>query len=138
MTSNIWSGVTQTERTAKSLGRKEHNLQMRAHLDSERNDFEKVRQKQMKSERELLQASRPKDKPFECPICSDKCTNEDISRVDTCGHGICRACMRNYVTAEIEKRRWPIICPLCRAQPQRSLAPGGTIISSIRLNGILI
>ncbi|PVF97825.1 hypothetical protein CPB86DRAFT_854687 [Serendipita vermifera] len=118
------SRITQTDQPGKSFGRGESSSQIRAHLDSERNDFEKVRQKQMESEREHLQASRLKDKPFECAICTDKYTEDEISRVDACGHNLCRKCMRDYIAAEIDQRRWPVICPLCRAQPQHSLAHG--------------
>jgi len=39
----------------------------------------------------------------------------NVAKVDECGHEICRDCMKNHIKAELDHKRWPILCPLCRA-----------------------
>ncbi|CAE6491322.1 unnamed protein product [Rhizoctonia solani] len=52
---------------------------------------------------------------FECRICMETCSDEDIAWVDGCEHSCCRECMRGDIQSKIEERRYPIPCPLCVA-----------------------
>lgn len=50
---------------------------------------------------------------FECPICMDEIPANLIARIDSCGHAFCRECLRGHVTARLDERRFPILCPTC-------------------------
>ncbi|KAH7310392.1 hypothetical protein B0J17DRAFT_585986, partial [Rhizoctonia solani] len=54
---------------------------------------------------------------FECRICMETCSDEDIAWVDGCEHSCCRDCMRGNIQSKIEERRYPIPCPFCVAGP---------------------
>lgn len=50
---------------------------------------------------------------FECPICMDEIPANSSARIDSCGHAFCRECLRGHVTARLDERRFPILCPTC-------------------------
>jgi hypothetical protein len=95
-------------------------------LESERDDFEHARQLQMEEDRkalEELKALQGYDAGFECKICMDMWSLGNVAKVDECGHEICRDCMKSHIKAELDHKRWPILCSLCRAENRES--PGG-------------
>lgn len=60
-------------------------------------------------------SSSPVD-TFECNICLDKQSQEDVAQVDGCGHLFCRDCLRGYVSSQLGSRVYPIVCPVCSAE----------------------
>jgi hypothetical protein len=50
---------------------------------------------------------------FECPICMDEIPANLIARIDSCGHAFCRECLRGHVTARLDERKFPVLCPTC-------------------------
>jgi len=36
-----------------------------------------------------------------------------IARIDSCGHAFCRECLRGHVTARLDERKFPVLCPTC-------------------------
>jgi hypothetical protein len=102
--------------------------QRRAQTEAERNDFETARRLQMEEQRVFMQQQellRTADKGFECMICFETWSVGMISNIDPCQHGVCRNCVVSAIKAELDSRRWPILCPICRATPPESGEPGG-------------
>lgn len=58
-------------------------------------------------------ATQGKGKVFECCICMDEVPVDSIARIDSCGHTFCRQCLLGHVTARLEERKFPILCPTC-------------------------
>lgn len=52
---------------------------------------------------------------FECKVCLDEHSEEDVAEVDGCWHRMCRDCMRGHVTSQLDARVYPIMCPICTA-----------------------
>jgi hypothetical protein len=50
---------------------------------------------------------------FECPVCMDTHSMEDVFIVDGCEHEICRFAMQKHVDGEVAARNLPIRCPCC-------------------------
>lgn len=114
------------ERKQKLLAEKEQ-AQRREQEEAERNDFEMARRLQMEDERLQKQQSallHTVDRGFECPICIEHWSVGMISQNDACGHAVCRNCMIGNVKVELEQMRWPVICPVCRANPTETGEPG--------------
>ncbi|KAG8758841.1 hypothetical protein FRC14_007259 [Serendipita sp. 396] len=103
----------------------------------EREDFERARQLQMEEERAVmhLQQLRAAHPTFECGICMDDQSMEDVAKNDACGHNICRQCMCRHVISELDRSVWPIICPMCKADPQRDGEPGVINRRTVELAG---
>jgi Ring finger domain len=59
--------------------------------------------------------SKSAQRLFECGICMDEMPEDSIARPDSCGHSFCRECLRGHVSARLEERRFPILCPTCTA-----------------------
>ncbi|KIM31026.1 hypothetical protein M408DRAFT_65506 [Serendipita vermifera MAFF 305830] len=64
------------------------------------------------------------DTGFNCDICSEHWSIGMMSKVDSCGHAICRECMVGYVKSQLDERRWPVVCPLCRAESTKGAKHG--------------
>lgn len=62
---------------------------------------------------------------FECKVCLDEHSEEDVAEVDGCWHRMCRDCMRGHVTSQLEARVYPIMCPICTADKDLD-CPSGT------------
>lgn len=58
---------------------------------------------------------------FECAICMDEKSVEDVFIVDPCNHQYCRECMIGHINAEIGNQHFPIRCPGC---PPKSASGG--------------
>jgi Ring finger domain len=99
-----------------------------AQTEAERRDFETARQLQMEDERLIRQQEelmRTADLGFECPVCMEMFETGAKSQTDPCGHTLCRECMVSAIKAELDLRRWPILCPICRVTPPENGEPGG-------------
>jgi hypothetical protein len=60
-----------------------------------------------------LRSSQPAT--FECGICFDELPMDYVCVIDDRGHNVCRACLKDYITAQLQEHRFPIFCPLCSA-----------------------
>lgn len=76
----------------------------------------------MQEELEALQGPS-----FACGICLDEMPMSDVARVESCGHELCRDCLRGYTISKIGDRQYPIPCPLCAAEVGDN-EPGGTLL----------
>ncbi|KAJ7485763.1 hypothetical protein FB451DRAFT_1027677, partial [Mycena latifolia] len=52
---------------------------------------------------------------FDCAVCQDSHSVEDVIRVEPCGHTFCRDCMTGHVRSKLTDRQYPIPCPNCLA-----------------------
>lgn len=96
-------------------------------LETERDDFERARQLQMEEDRKALEHARAmqgSDEGFKCEICMEFWSLGMVAHVDDCEHTICRDCMKGNIKAELDLKRWPIMCPMCRAENRSE--PGST------------
>jgi len=50
---------------------------------------------------------------FPCQICLEEEAYDDAVIIQACGHMFGRECMRNYILAKLDERRFPIPCPCC-------------------------
>jgi hypothetical protein len=50
---------------------------------------------------------------FPCQICLEEEPYDDAVIIQACGHMFGRECMRNYILAKLDERRFPIPCPCC-------------------------
>ena len=80
-------------------------LQLQATFDSE-NDF------LLQQKLNLMQTAQ---RQYHCGVCLDDFPEDDVVRIDVCGHEICRDCARGHVSAKIEEHRFPVLCPVCMA-----------------------
>lgn len=62
---------------------------------------------------------------IKCPICMDLYSFEVMLHVEPCGHAVCREDMLGHVSAALDQRQWPIVCPVCRAMPAENDEHGG-------------
>ena len=126
--------VRQEHIAAKAAERKEklqaekERAQRQAQMESERNDFDIALQLYMEEQRALAEQAQllaAADAGFDCPICMETWSIGMQSKIDSCGHAICRTCMVSAVKAVLESRRWPVTCPLCVSSPPENGEPGG-------------
>ncbi|KAG6334038.1 hypothetical protein ID866_5055 [Astraeus odoratus] len=66
------------------------------------------------AERNTLKKSAQRQ--YHCDICLEDFPEDDLIRIDSCGHEICRDCARGHVCSKIEQHRFPVLCPVCTAQ----------------------
>ena len=66
---------------------------------------------------------------FECSICMDEMPLGSIARIDSCGHTFCRECLRGHITARLDERRFPILCPTCTANKSKGKGETGGNVS---------
>ena len=52
---------------------------------------------------------------FDCGICFENLHRENIAQFANCKHRYCRSCLREHVSSTLKQRRYPIICPECKA-----------------------
>ena len=53
---------------------------------------------------------------FDCGICFENLHRENIAQFASCKHRYCRSCLREHVGSTLKQRRYPIICPECKAK----------------------
>ncbi|KIK76925.1 hypothetical protein PAXRUDRAFT_835170 [Paxillus rubicundulus Ve08.2h10] len=64
---------------------------------------------------QMDQLLRTAQRRYHCGICLDDFPEDDAVRIESCGHDICRGCVRGHVCAKIDERRFPVLCPVCMA-----------------------
>ena len=67
----------------------------------------------LRNEREALTSVQPST--FTCSVCTDEHSEEFVARVQGCGHGFCRDCLKQYTASKLDEHRFPIMCPNCVA-----------------------
>ncbi|KAI6126552.1 hypothetical protein F5141DRAFT_1081680 [Pisolithus sp. B1] len=72
---------------------------------------------------------------YHCGICLDDFPEDDVVHIDTCKHKICRDCARGHVSAKINECRFPVLCPVCTADP-RNRNPGAISGFLVQLLGV--
>ncbi len=101
-----------------------------AHLDIERASYELARQLQAQEEaalqehRRLLQ-EESRVQLFHCDICMEEYRMDFAAPISSCGHVICRICMKQHVQSQVGQSIWPIRCPMCVADHTRTQEHGG-------------
>ena len=75
---------------------------------------------------------------FVCGICLEEMPNDSIARPDPCGHTICRECLRGYVAACLNERRFPILCPTCTADKGKGKGAVGGTCCGLMVNLLII
>lgn len=74
-----------------------------------------------------LQKSAPR--MFTCGICLEELSEFMIARTVSCGHELCRDCTRGHIRAKLGEHRFPILCPICAADRDKT-DPGGEFLPS--------
>ncbi|KAF8838973.1 hypothetical protein BDN67DRAFT_970782 [Paxillus ammoniavirescens] len=64
---------------------------------------------------QMDQLLRTAQRRYHCGICLDDFPEDDAVRIESCGHDICRDCVRGHVCTKIDERRFPVLCPVCMA-----------------------
>ncbi|KAF7309961.1 RING-type domain-containing protein [Mycena indigotica] len=54
---------------------------------------------------------------FRCPLCLEDAPEDDVALLSNCPHQLCRTCANSYVTTKIADKMYPILCPVCAADP---------------------
>ncbi|KAF5336159.1 hypothetical protein D9611_006354 [Ephemerocybe angulata] len=80
--------------------------------------------------------SNPRYKPekFECLICFETVQGVDGSRLMNCEHSFCQDCMTGHVLSQIQQQIYPILCPVCFADPDRAQTRG--FVDDVVLHGL--
>ena len=66
-----------------------------------------------------------KAKSFDCVICMDTYIMDFSAPIRSCGHVLCRDCMKEHVQSQVSQSIWPIRCPTCVADHSRTEDHGG-------------
>ena len=65
-------------------------------------------------------AAEEQQRVFDCGVCMGTLPEESIARIDPCGHSFCRECVRGLIVSHMESRRFPVLCPMCMAEPGKN------------------
>ena len=98
---------------------------LQARLDSERASLELARQLQAQEEATIQEHRRmmqeaARVKTFDCAICMEQYPEDYSAPIRSCGHVLCRTCMREHVQSQVRESIWPIRCPMCVADHSRT------------------
>jgi len=52
-----------------------------------------------------------------------------IAHIESCGHTFCCECLRRHITARLDERRFPILCPTCTANKSKGKGKTGGNVS---------
>ena len=52
---------------------------------------------------------------FQCGVCMDEQPVDYVTFLDPCRHKFCRNCIKNHIDSQLSERRFPILCPVCKA-----------------------
>ena len=95
--------------------------------NQDRSDFELAVKMQREFDKEVLRPSEQQQELsmniqhlFECAICMEEQPEDYVARPDPCGHKFCRDCIRSHISSKLEERRFPILCPVCMAEGDKS------------------
>jgi len=105
---------------------------LQAQLDNERASYDLARQLQAQEdatlrEHRMLVQEAARVKLFDCVICIEKYPEDYSAPVKSCGHVLCRNCMKEHVQSQVDQAVWPVRCPMCVADNsrRRTEAQGG-------------
>lgn len=89
----------------------ERSLRLAAQMQADftREDF------LLRREAEHLRSTAGPQVTFECVLCMDDHPDDDLARIEKCGHKFCRDGLREYIRTRIKASRYPIMCPVCTA-----------------------
>jgi hypothetical protein len=59
---------------------------------------------------------------------------DDVTFLDPCRHNFCRNCIKNHIGSQLSERRFPILCPVCKAE--RGTTNPGSMYPTFRKYGI--
>jgi hypothetical protein len=83
-----------------------HSMQSNAHKHPEPDEKNRHRWKPPQTTR----------RSFHCPICMEDHVEDNVARIDSCGHSFCRECIRDHVGFKLDQNRFPILCPVCMTE----------------------
>ena len=83
---------------------------------SESRDFDRVFQIISEQRENLLKNSQPLIK---CGICIESYPEDQMIPLESCGHKLCRNCVKNYVGTQLAERCFPVLCPVCKAEGRK-------------------
>ncbi|KAI9455038.1 hypothetical protein F5148DRAFT_1277260 [Russula earlei] len=81
-----------------------------------------------------IELERSPQRLFLCGICMEEMPEDFIARLDSCGHPFCRECLRGHVTARLDERRLPILCPTCAADKGKGKGPASKVSQTLALD----
>ena len=87
---------------------------------------------------QLTELAKSTQQLFECGICMEEMPEDSIARPDPCGHAFCRECLRGHVTARVNERRFPILCPTCTAGKGKGKEAAGGMCCGQTVNLVII
>ena len=82
--------------------------------------------RRLEQERRSLQLTQPT--LFDCGICFERFQEDFAARIMPCMHQFCRSCVKEYAVSVINEHRYPIMCPLCKAD-KNNVQPSGACSS---------
>ena len=105
-------------------------------------DFLYAKQMQMEFDEELAQYDQLEENiqsPFKCGVCMDEQPEDYVTLLDPCRHKFCRDCVKNHIIAQLSQRRFPILCPVCKAERGKR-NPGSAYTAFLRegINGLIL
>ena len=62
---------------------------------------------------------------FNCVICMEDHPIDMVTEMEGCEHRLCREAAKDTIVAKLEEHRFPILCPLCVADPKANPQAGG-------------
>ncbi|THH22126.1 hypothetical protein EUX98_g8250 [Antrodiella citrinella] len=89
-----------------------------AHLAAEKQREFEEEDHRLRVQMRDLQATVPAT--FHCGVCFEEHSEFMIARVDPCGHEFCRDCVRGYIRSKLGEHRFPILCPICSADRDKT------------------
>ena len=103
---------------------------LQAQLESERASYDLARQLQAQEdatvrEHQQLVQEAARVKLFECVVCMEEYPDGYSAPIKSCGHALCRTCMREHVQSQVDQAAWPVRCPTCVADASRTEQQGG-------------
>ena len=51
----------------------------------------------------------------DCVICTERLAEDYSAPVGSCGHILCRTCMKELAQSHVAQAIWPVLCPTCVA-----------------------
>jgi uncharacterized small protein (DUF1192 family) len=79
--------------------------------------------------------ARTSRRHFKCRICMEDHVEDNVARIDSCGHRFCRECVRSYVEFTLGQHRFPILCPVCMTDQIKG-EPGGVWLTFATSEGV--
>ena len=70
---------------------------------------------------------------FRCSICIEDLPLDSVANVEQCGHQFCRECLRTHIVSNLRSGVFPVICPLCKANPETGKVTGRPPILSVNV-----